>query len=142
MGQSVASIRSGIAAKIAGITGFQESKQTPDYFGRTQDTIAHLGFTVGVPSSAASEDRQRRTVGVYLNTQYRVIFAYRFRPLDAYPTDYDLALDKESEVINTVLESYSTNNQFTLKYNGSSRAVPDSQEYIIITIDYTANHTI
>jgi len=142
MGQSVASIRAGIAAKIADITGFQESKQTPDYFGRTQDTIAHLGFTVQCNVSTASEDRQRRVVGVYLNTQFRVIFAYRLRPLDAYPTDYDLAIDQESIIIRSIIGPYTTNNKFTLKYNGSSRAVPESQEYIIITIDFTANHTL
>ena len=142
MGQSIASIRSGIASKIESISGFQESKQTPDYFGRTQDTIAHLGFTVQCNTSTASEDRQRRAVGVYLNTQFRVIFAYRFRPLDAYPTDYDLALDQESTVIRTVLEAYATNNKFTIRYNGSSRVVTESQEFVIITTDFIANHTI
>lgn len=142
MSQSIASIRSQISDKISSLSGFKESKQSPDYFGRTQDTIAHLGFTIQVNSSTASTDRQRRSVGVYLNTQFRVIFAYRLRPLDVYPTDYDLALSKEETVINKILEAYTTNNKFTMNYSGSSRIVTDSQEYIIITIDFIANHTI
>lgn len=142
MALSFASIRSGIAAKIDALSGFQESRQTPDYFGRTQDTIAHKGFTVGMLSATGLDERQRRSVGVYLSSQIQITFAYRLRPLDIYPTDYDLALSSEESVINAALEAYATNNQFTLRYNGSSRQVTDSQEYIIITIDLTALHTI
>ena len=142
MGQSLSSIRSGIASKITALDGFKESIQSPDYFGRTQDTIAHLGFVVGMGTSTAAAERQRRAVGVYLSSDIRIIFAYRLRPLDIYPTDYDLALDAEGDVIRNVLQAYATNNKFTLVYNGSSRQVTDSQEYIIITIDLTALHTI
>ena len=142
MGQSLSSIRSGIASKISALDGFKESIQSPDYFGRTQDSIAHLGFVVGMGTSTAAAERQRRSVGVYLSSDIRIIFAYRLRPLDIYPTDYDFALDQEGSVISSVLQAYATNNQFTLVYNGSSRQVTDSQEYIIITIDLTALHTI
>ena len=139
---SFANVRSGIAAKVDALTGFKETIQTPDYFARTQDSIAHKAFSVGMVSATGVDERQRRAVGVYVNSQIRITFAYRLRPLDIYPTDYDLALDSEQLVINAALEAYATNNKFTLRYNGSSRQVTDSQEYIIITIELTALHTI
>lgn len=142
MSLSFANIRANIASKIDALAGFKESIQTPDFFARTQDSIAHKAFTVGMLSATGVDERQRRSVGVYVSSQIQITFAYRLRPLDIYPTDYDLALTAEESVINAALEAYATNNQFTLRYNGSSRQVTDSQEYIIITIDLTALHTI
>ena len=138
---NLSTIRQQIASKISTIPLCKETKQTPDYFRRTQDSIAHRAFVVSLGSSTAMEERQRRSVGVYINTPVKVIFAYRLRPLDVYPTDYDLSLDTEQEVIQKVLESYNSQ-EFTIRYIGSSRQVTDSQEYIIITIDFETLHTI
>jgi hypothetical protein len=136
-------VRQAIAAKVAGLSGFKESKHSPDYFGRTENTVAHLAFGVQLAASTAMDERQRRPVGVYVNTPVRVLFAYRLRPLDIYPTDYDNALDAEETVINAVLNIYTTpNNTFTIRYNSSTREVTDSQEYCIISIEFTALHTI
>ena len=93
-------------------------------------------------TAARTEERQRRSVGVYIQTPVQVIFSYRLRPLDIYPTDYDLAMDKEEQVIQKVLESYVSDNQFTIRSVSSTREVTDSQEYIIITIEFTTLHTI
>jgi hypothetical protein len=81
-------------------------------------------------------------VGEYVQTSIRLIFAYRLRPLDIYPTDYDNAMDAEETVINAVLQAYAANNRFTIRYLGSLREVTESQEYIIITTEYQALHTI
>jgi len=142
MGQSLSSIRRGIASKIEEISGFKESTHTPDFFGRTQNTVAHKAFSISVASSNAMEERQRRAVGVYLSTPMQVIFSYRLRPLDIYPTDYDAALDAEEQVINKVLETYPTDNNFSIRYQGSDRQVADSQEYILISILFNILHTI
>ncbi len=142
MALSFSAVRSQVAAKVDALSGFKESRQSPDYFGRTQDTIAHKGFSVQLQTSTAIEERQRRAVGEYVSTSIRVIFAYRLRPLDIYPTDYDAAMDAEETVINAVLESYATNNRFTIRYLGSLREVTESQEYIIINLEFTALHTI
>lgn len=139
---NLSTLRGAIADKVAELSGFQESTHSPDYFGRTQNTMAHKGFTVGLSSSTGMDERQRRTVGVYLNTPVQVTFAYRLRPLDIYPVDYDLALDAEVDVINKVLEVYSTDNEFTIRYISSTREVTDSQEYCIISIDFQTLHTI
>jgi len=78
---------------------------------------------------------------VYLSTSVEVIFSYRLRPLDIYPTDYDLALTDESAIISAILEAYSSK-EFTIRYVSSDRQVTDSQEYIIITLTFTTLHTI
>ena len=142
MALAFSAVRSQVAAKVDALSGFKESKQSPDYFGRTQDTIAHKGFSVQLQTSTAIEERQRRAVGEYVSTSIRVIFAYRLRPLDIYPTDYDAAMDAEETVINAVLEAYATNNRFTIRYLGSLREVTESQEYIIINLEFSALHTI
>lgn len=142
MAQSLSSIRRAIASKIEDISGFKESKHTPDYFGRTENTVAHKAFSISVSSSTAMEERQRRAVGVYISTPMQVLFSYRLRPLDIYPTDYDASLDAEETVINKVLEAYVTDNQFTIRYTGSERNVTDSQEYILISLSFNILHTI
>jgi len=142
MAQSLSSIRKQIADKVAAITGFKESNHTPDYFGRTENTIANKAFAVGVSSSTGIDERQRRAVGVYMSTPMIVTFAYRLRPLDVYPTDYDLALDTEQEVIQGILGAYVTDNAFTIRYVQSQRNVTDSQEYIIISLTFNILHTI
>jgi len=142
MAQSLSSIRKQIATKVAAITGFKESNHTPDYFGRTENTIANKAFAVGVSNSVAMEERQRRGIGVYMSTPMIVTFAYRLRPLDVYPTDYDLALDTEQEVIQGILGTYTLDNAFTIRYLQSQRVVTDSQEYIIISLTFNILHTI
>jgi len=140
---NLSTVRQAIAEKVAAISGFKMSKHSPDYFGRTENTVAHLAFTVGLANSTAMEERQRSSVGVYVNTPVQVIFSYRLRPLDIYPTDYDLAMDTEQQIISDILTAYiSPKNAFTIRYNGSIREVTESQEYIIITIDFTTLHTL
>jgi hypothetical protein len=145
MAQSLSSIRSFVAGKVNTLAGFKESRMTPDFFGRTQESIAHKAFAVGIASTVAAEDRQRRSIGEYVNSQVVITFAHRLRPLDAYPTDYDNALTAEELVINAALESYvqdSGSGKFTIRYQSSNRTVTDSQEYIIITLTFQVLHTL
>ena len=130
MAESLARVRSMIADKVDSISGFKESRMTPDFLGRTQESIAHKAFVVGIASTVAAEERQRRSVGEYVNSQVVITFAHRLRPLDAYPTDYDNALTAEELVLNAALESYTSdsgNGKFTIRYNASTRTVTDSQ---------------
>jgi len=142
MGVSFAQLRAELANNVGVLSGFHLSRMAPEYFARQQDTIAHKSFVVGVDSTQATTERQRRAIGVYASTNVMVMFAYRLRPLDVYPTDYDLALDVEQTVINAVLGTYSSNNAFTIRYNGSTRSVVDSQEFILIKMAFTAQHTL
>jgi len=140
MSVSVAQVRSAAASKVSALAGFKEINIPPEYFGRIENTIAHLGFGVMTASSNAMTERQRRSVGLYLSTTLRVIFAYRLRPHDAYPTDYDLALDKEQSVIAAVMGIYNTG--IELRFDRASRRSPDSLEFMISDIEFTVLHTI
>ena len=140
MALSVAQVRSAVAAKVAGLAGFKEINIPPEYFGRIENTIAHLGFGIMTASSSAVSERQRRVVGLYLSTTLRVMFAYRLRPHDAYPTDYDLALNKEQEVIAAVMGVY--NSPVEIRFERATRRCPDSIEYMISDIEFTVLHTI
>tara|TARA_Y100001963_G_C6760658_1_gene439301 strand:+ start:1341 stop:1772 length:432 start_codon:yes stop_codon:yes gene_type:complete len=140
MALSVAQVRSAVAAKVAGLAGFKEINIPPEYFGRIENTIAHLGFGIMTASSSAVSERQRRVVGLYLSTTLRVMFAYRLRPHDAYPTDYDRALDKEQEVIAAVMGVY--NSPVEIRFERATRRCPDSIEYMISDIEFTVLHTI
>ena len=139
MSQSFAQVRSLIAAKVDALTGFNLVKMPPQYFGRVQNTLAHKGFTVDVRSSQDSGERQRR-IGPMLQSIVIVSFAYRLRPKDMYPTDYDAALDAEGDVIRACLTSYSTDIQ--VRYVRSTRVVQQSLEYAIHNIEFSVLHTL
>lgn len=139
MSQSFAQVRSLIAAKVSALSDFNLVKMPPQYFGRVQNTLAHKGFTVDVRSSQDSGERQRR-IGPMLQSIVMVSFAYRLRPKDMYPTDYDAALDAEGDVIRACLTSYSTDIQ--VRYVRSTRVVQQSLEYAIHNIEFTVLHTL
>jgi|DEB0MinimDraft_6_1074348.scaffolds.fasta_scaffold01286_6 hypothetical protein len=146
MAISVSQIRSAIASQITsalGASGFTESLIPPEYFGRNENSVAHKRFGVQVSISNAFPERQRRAVGVMMETTARVKFAYRLRPKDAYPTDYDLALDTEEEVIAAVLNSYqSIRPGVEIRFFRSARDITDSMEYMLFDIEFTTYHTI
>ena len=140
MSVSVKEVQRALAIKIGDLSGFREVRQLPDLFGRTQNTLAHLGFAVEVSASQQANERQRIAVGLYVDTTVRVKLAYRLRPHDLV-LDYGNALDKEQEVIQAVM-----NRNFAkgieVRFIRASRRTPDSQEYFISEIELQALHTI
>jgi hypothetical protein len=139
MSQSFAQVRSLIAAKVDALSGFNLVKMPPQYFGRVANTLAHKGFTVDVKSSQDSGERQRR-VGPMMQSIVNVSFAYRLRPKDMYPTDYDAALDAEEDVIRACLSSYTADIQ--IRYVRSTRVVQQTLEYAIHNIEFSVLHTL
>jgi hypothetical protein len=129
MSQSFAQVRSLIAAKVDALVGFNLVKMPPQYFGRVANTLAHKGFTVDIRSSQDSGERQRRA-GPMMQSIVTVSFAYRLRPKDMYPTDYDAAL----------LSSYNADIQ--IRYVRSTRVVQQTLEYAIHNIEFTVLHTL
>jgi hypothetical protein len=144
MALQLSAIRSGITQQIENISGFHLVKMLPDYFGRAQESIAHKGFTVQIAStSERTDERQRRSIGVYASTSVIIRFAYRLRPMDVYPTDYDNALDAEESVLLACLNSYaSIEPRMQIRYNTTTRESTESNEYILTTISFTVLHTI
>lgn len=140
MSVSVKEVQRAIAIKIGDLSGFREVRQLPELFGRTQNTLAHLGFAVEVSNSQQANERQRIAVGLYVDTTVRVKLAFRLRPHDLV-LDYGNALDKEQEVIQAVM-----NRNFAkgieVRFLRASRRTPDSQEYLISEIELQALHTI
>lgn len=137
-------IRAGIASQIDLIDGMRLAKHLPDYFGRVQDTVAHKAYTIeiGVVNQQQNE-RQRQAVGAYVQTTVIVKFAYRMRPLDVYPTDYDNALDLEYQIIDQCLKSYqSIQNKIQIRFVSSDRQSTNSNEYVISTLEFIILHTI
>ncbi len=135
---TLSTLRSAIISKIDSLTGFREVPFPVEYFGRAQNSIAHLGFSVTLTSSTATEERQRR-VNVYMQTDIAVVFAYRLRPHDI-STDIGSAHTKETEVIEAIL-GITPKTGYNLRYTRSQRRYPDSLEYIITELNLIAHHT-
>ena len=79
MTTSFAQVRQAIKTKVETVAGFKLVPFPPSYFRRVQNTIAHKGFTVDMPSSSDEGERMRRGL-TYVTSTARVIFAYRLRP--------------------------------------------------------------
>ena len=137
MASSFAQVRQAIKTKVETVAGFKLVPFPPNYFRRVQNTIAHKGFTVDMPTSSDEGERMRRGL-TYVSSTARVIFAFRLRPKDII-TDYDLCMDVEEDIINAVLEPVQ---DLQIRYNRSTRDVPDSMEYMITTLEFTILHTI
>lgn len=131
-------VRANVASKVTG-AGFTISRFAPQFFGRIQNTLAHKAFTVDIRTSIDAGERMRRQ-GPMCETQVQVLFAYRLRPKDVYPTDYDSMLDAEEDIIRAVLGAYNTEMQ--VRYARSQRNVVESMEYAITTIDFIIIHTL
>lgn len=139
MSQSFAQVRALIAAKVDALAGFNLVKMPPQYFGRVANTLAHKGFSVDIRSSQDSGERQRRA-GPMMQSTVTVSFAFRLRPKDMYPTDYDAALDAEADVVRACLSSYNADIQ--VRYIRSTRVVQQTLEYAIHTLEFTVLHTL
>ena len=140
MSVSVKDVQRALATKIGALSGYREVRQLPELFGRTQNTLAHLGFSVEVSSSQQANERQRRAVGLYIETLVKVKIAYRLRPHDLI-LDYGNALDKEQEVIQVCMNPNFAKG-IEIRFERATRRTPDSQEYLISEIELSALHTI
>lgn len=140
MSVSVKELQRALATKIDTIAGFREVRQIPELFARTQNTLAHLGFSVEVATTSETNERQRISVGLYANTLVRIKYAYRLRPHDLI-LDYGNALDKEQEIISAVMDR-NFSKGIEIRFVRATRRTPDSQEYIISEIELQALHTI
>ena len=140
MSVSVKEVQRALAARIAALAGYKEVRMLPQYFGRTQNTLAHLGFAIDISVSNAGLERQRRAIGIMLDSLVRIKIAYRIRPHDIV-LDYGNALDKEQEVL-AALMNPNYGKGIELRLTSINRNSPDSQEYIITEILLSCTHTI
>lgn len=143
MSLSFSQLRQAISTKIETISGMRESKFPSQYFEKSQDSIIHKSFSVGIETVSDLGGRQARGREILVSSNVIVIFAYRLRPKDVYPTDYDNALNLERQIIETLLGSYATiQNEISIKFDSSNRTINDNLEYQITTLFFTAQHNI
>ena len=125
------------------LSGMHLSRLPPAYFARQQNTLAHKSFVVGIETVEDTGERQRRNINLYVRTEVEIQFAYRLRPKDIYPTDYDLSLDLEGEVIAAVMGTYSgIQNEISIRFVRSSRSISDTIEYQITTLTFIVQHNL
>ena len=137
-------IVSAVATKLNTLTGFKQSRFPFQFFGRTTNPLMHLGYSIGVNSTSEHGNRQRTSgAGVEVITILSVVFAFRLRPTEAYPTDYKNALDKEEEVLLKLIGSYQTEApKMQILFKSAAREIPNSLEYSIHTIELDVLHYI
>ena len=135
-------LRAAVATQVLTVSGMTLTRFPPGYFLRMQNTLAHKAFIVSLRSSTSNE-RQRSPSNLYLQTTVEIQYAFRLRPKDVYPTDYDSSLTLEQDIIKAIIGSYSgIQNGITIRYVRSSRSVVESLEYMIHNLEFTAHHTI
>ena len=143
MAISLAQVRAAVSSQINTVSGMHLSNLPPQYFGRITDTIAHKAYAVDIASYQAIPERQRLSVGIYIKTSIAIKFAYRLRPHDVYPIDYDSSYDLAQEVIDAVLGDYDAIRQGLVgKFDSASATIPNAISYIIHTLNFTFLHTI
>jgi len=140
---SLQTIRQRFANAITDLTGFDESRNPYDGYGRSPNTVAHKRFSVGVGSvSSRDDDRQRRLQGIMLETEILVRFAFRIRPKDQIDS-YDDALQSAQQVIEKITNrSTPLHDNLQIRFRGLDNELSDSGEWCTITILFTVLHYI
>lgn len=138
---SLSTIRSRFATQINALSGFDESRNPYDGYGRSPNTIAHKRYAVGIRGVVSREDdRQRRATGVMSETQVFVRYAFRIKPKDQVDS-YDDALDSAQEVIKTITNRSSPlHDDLQIRWTGLDNELSDSGEWCTLTITFSVLH--
>ena len=140
---SLSTIRKRFAAAVTTLSGFDESRNPFDGYGRSPNTIAHKRFSVGVGTVTSREDdRQRRSDGIMTDTQMSVRFAFRIRPKDQIDS-YDNALDAAEQVIEIITNrSTPLHDSLQIRFTGLDNELADSGEWCTLTLSFSVLHYI
>lgn len=140
---SLSTIRKRFAAAVTTLSGFDESRNPFDGYGRSPNTIAHKRFSVGVGTVTSREDdRQRRSDGIMTDTQMSVRFAFRIRPKDQIDS-YDNALDAAEQVIEIITNrSTPLHDSLQIRFTGLDNELADSGEWCTLTLTFSVLHYI
>lgn len=139
----LSTIRERFTNAIDDISGMIKTYLPYDVFGRTPNSIAHKAYSVGIGGSNANDERQRASTGCLLSTDVDVKMSYRIRPLDQL-TDVDAAMDLENDIIIAILDRTNGNlyPNLHIRFESSQRAMTDSGEYMISTLQFQTLHYI
>lgn len=137
----LSSIRQRFATKISSLSGFKESRNPYDGYGRSPNTVAHKCFSVGVRTvTARDDDRQRTSAGVMSSTQVMVRYPYRIRPKDQL-TAFDEALDSAQTIIEALtVRATPLHDNLQIRFTGLDNELADSGEWCSITLTFSVLH--
>jgi len=138
---SLSTIRQRFATQIATLSGFTESRNPYDGYGRSPNTVAHKRFMVGIQSvTSRDDDRQRRGVGVMTSTMVGVKYIFRIRPKDQLES-FDDGLDSAQTVINAITKrSTPLHDEIQIRFGGMDNELSDSGEWMSIILSFEVLH--
>lgn len=138
---SLSTIRQRFATQIATLSGFTESRNPYDGYGRSPNTVAHKRFMVGIQSvTSRDDDRQRRGVGVMTSTMVGVKYIFRIRPKDQLES-FDDGLDSAQTVINAITKrSTPLHDELQIRFGGMDNELSDSGEWMSIILSFEVLH--
>lgn len=142
-GVQFSTIRQRFATAVSSLDGFHELRNPYDGYGRSPNTVANLGFAVGIRNvTTRDDDRQRQSVGVMCETEMFVRFIFRIRPKDQL-TSLDEGFDKVETVIRTLTNrSTPLHDNLQIRFTGFDNELSDSGEYAIYTLTFNILHYI
>ncbi len=138
---SLSTIRQRFATQISTLSGFSESRNPYDGYGRSPNTVAHKRFMVGIQSvTSRDDDRQRRGVGVMSSTIVGVKYIFRIRPKDQL-ISFDDGLDSAQTVINAITDrSLPLHDNLQIRFGGMDNELSDSGEWMSIILTFEVLH--
>ena len=142
-GVQFSTIRQRFATAVSSLDGFHELRNPYDGYGRSPNTVANLGFAVGIRNvTTRDDDRQRQSVGVMCETEMFVRFIFRIRPKDQL-TSLDEGFDQVETVIRTLTNrSTPLHDNLQIRFTGFDNELSDSGEYAIYTLTFNILHYI
>ena len=140
---SFSTIRERFSDKLKTITGFTESRNPFDGYGRSPNTVSHKRYSVGITGiNSRDNDRQRGVSGVMCSTAVLVRYPFRIRPKDQIDS-YDEAMDSAETVIQNITNrSTPLHDNVQIRFEGLDNELSDSGEYLSITINFNVIHYI
>ena len=122
---SRSTIRARLAAGIAALSGFTESRISYDNFGRSPNSMAHKAFAVGV-GRTTPRGRPRHSDGYHSDTDFPIRVLVKLRP-KARISSYGDGLDVEHAAIKAALGVSLANCQILLDSILSPITDPDGE---------------
>lgn len=140
---SLATIRARFATEILTLSGFTQSRNPFDGYGRQPNTVAHKRFSIGITSVVArDDDRQRSSVGCMCDTEVVVRYPFRIRPKDQV-TSFDEALTSAESIIKKLVpRSAPLHSDLTIRFSSIDNQLSDTGEYMSVSILFTVLHYI
>ena len=137
----LSTIRQRFATQVNTLSGFNESRNPFDGYGRSPNTIAHKRFSIGIGGvTSRDDDRQRQAAGIMSQTEVFIRYPFRIKPKDQIES-YDAALDSAQLVIKSITNrSDALHANLQIRFAGLANELSDSGEWVTITIHFLILH--